>query len=249
MAKSDLNFDDLNAFYRQFFSLCPLINPTSYLVAYSGGLDSHVLLHLFASLAKKHDFIKLRSVYIDHGLQDISAAWAEHCQDTADTLNIEHCCIPLHLNITSGDSLEAIARKARYGALKTHLQAGEVLLTAHHQDDQAETLLLQLLRGSGIDGLAAMPMKAHFSQGFHSRPLLDYSKQSLQDYAIKNGLKWITDPSNNDTRFDRNYLRNNIIPRLKQRWPQLHRPYRARQNCKPKQVHYSHVIQQTKCLH
>ncbi|HEC04872.1 MAG TPA: tRNA lysidine(34) synthetase TilS [Thiothrix sp.] len=193
----------------------------SYLLAYSGGLDSHVLLHLLVAIRKENPHIRLRSVYVDHGLQEASSTWADHCQQIAHSLAVEHDSIALNLAIPKGESLEAVARKARYQALAGYLLEGEVLLTAQHQDDQAETLLLQLLRGSGLDGLAAMPEESPFVQSYHMRPLLAYSREQLEQYANEHALKPIQDPSNADNRFDRNYLRNEIIPELKKRWPQM----------------------------
>ncbi|MEE9352649.1 MAG: tRNA lysidine(34) synthetase TilS [Thiotrichaceae bacterium] len=194
---------------------------SAYLIAYSGGLDSHVLLHLFATIAKEHPEITLRSIYIDHGLQEASVAWLDHCQQIADTLHIECLSTSLHLKIPKGESLEAVARKVRYQAIGKQLRENEVLLTAHHQDDQAETLLLQLLRGAGLDGLAAMPLKSNFAKSEHLRPLLNYSREQLEEYAKKHELNFITDPSNKEDRFDRNFLRNSVIPMMKQRWPQM----------------------------
>ncbi len=218
MATSLLTADSL---YKKLSKLHSCTGGSAYLVAYSGGLDSHVLLHLLASIVKTHPEIHLRSVYIDHGLQQESLVWVDHCQQVATSLHIKHQTLSLHLQIPKGESLEAVARTARYQALGKHLYEDEVLLTAHHQDDQAETLLLQLLRGSGLDGLAAMPEKSHFSASYHLRPLLGYSRAELERYTQTHALKHISDPSNEDNRFDRNYLRNSIIPGLKQRWPQM----------------------------
>ncbi len=207
-----------DSFYQQ---LCSSSQKNAYLIAYSGGLDSHVLLHLVATLIKEHPEIQLRSLYVDHGLQEESAAWAKHCQQIASALHIPHLTASLHLKIPKGESLEAVARKARYQALGENLREDEVLLTAHHQDDQAETVLLQLLRGAGLDGLAAMPLKTHFAQSEHLRPLLNFSRGQLEEYAKNHALAFITDPSNKEERFDRNFLRNTIIPLMKQRWPQM----------------------------
>ncbi|MEE9303454.1 MAG: tRNA lysidine(34) synthetase TilS [Thiotrichaceae bacterium] len=215
VSKSLLTADSL------YERLCSLSAGNDYLVAFSGGLDSHVLLHLMGCIAKTFPEVHLRSVYIDHGLQKESSAWAHHCQQVTTAFNIEHHALSLHLQIPPGESLEAVARKARYQALEKHLFKDEILLTAHHQDDQAETVLLQLLRGSGLDGLAAMPVKCPFSTSYHVRPLLDYCRAQLEEYAQTHNLEYISDPSNKDDRFDRNFLRNSVIPILKQRWPQM----------------------------
>lgn len=220
MIKPDLTTPDfLDSFCEHLRSLSKTHN--EYLIAYSGGLDSHVLLHLCVSLAHNHSDIKFRSIYIDHGLQDTSKGWADHCERVSTELGIEFQSMPLNIEIQTGESLEAVARKARYQALRQHLSKNETLMTAQHQDDQAETVLLQLLRGAGLDGLAAMPRVADFGEGLHIRPLLEYSRGQLEAYAKHHHLDFITDPSNKDSRFDRNYLRNQVIPLLKQRWPQM----------------------------
>jgi len=127
----------------------------------------------------------------------------------------------LRVNATakSGESPEDAARSARYGALIAILSDSEVVLTAQHRDDQAETLLLQLLRGSGIAGLAAMPERAPLGPGFLLRPLLSISRSQLREYAQAHGLTWIEDPSNRDLSYDRNFIRHEIIPLLEERWP------------------------------
>ena len=188
------------------------------LIAYSGGLDSHVLLHLCASLRAIQPQIVLRAIHIDHGLQAVSAQWVMHCQTVCAALNIPFICEALHLKVQTGESVEAVAREARYAVFSQYLRAGEMLLTAHHQDDQAETVLLHLLRGSGVDGLAAMPEIRPLAQGYLGRPLLALSRAELVTYAQQNQLNYITDPSNADNRFDRNFLRQQIIPLLQQRW-------------------------------
>ncbi len=191
-----------------------------YLIAYSGGLDSHVLLHLMANVTD--DETKVRAAHIHHGLQKEADDWVIHCQSTCTQLDIPLDIFHVDLQETKGKSLEEVARKERYRALYSSLHQDEVLLTAHHQNDQAETLLLQLFRGAGINGLAAMPKtrKVVFDSKSiqHIRPLLDYSLSSLKDYALKNKLDYIEDPSNQDDAFDRNFLRNQIMPQLRARW-------------------------------
>jgi len=191
------------------------------LIGYSGGLDSHVLLHFFAQLKQHYPQIECRSVYIDHGLQAISTQWISHCQQIAKSLHIEHQTITLSLDTQTGESLEALARKARYAAIKRYLLDDETLITAHHQNDQAETLLLQLFRGSGVAGLASMPVISN-NMGFqHWRPLLNYSQHALCNYAQRHQLQPVEDPSNHDYRFDRNYIRHELIPTLQERWPAI----------------------------
>jgi tRNA(Ile)-lysidine synthase len=187
------------------------------LVAYSGGLDSHVLLHALASISPSQN-LQIRAIYIDHGLQSIAKQWPQHCLAVCNSLSIDCEIVSLNLSIPKGKSLEAVARDARYQAFAERIQQDEVLVTAHHQDDQAETLLIQLFRGAGINGLAAMPVMSDFASGQHIRPLLDQSRESLEQYAQQHKLDTIEDPSNQDQCFDRNFLRHDIIPRLKNRW-------------------------------
>lgn len=191
--------------------------PQRYLVAYSGGLDSHVLLHLCAQHVAK----QMRAVYIHHGLQDEAEQWAARCAKTCEALHIPFKTIHVDASKRAGESPEETARKARYAALKSELEVGECLLTAHHQDDQSETVLLQLFRGAGVAGLAAMPRLHKFDKNFHGRPLLNFSQQEILDYANENHLNWVEDPSNADTNFDRNLLRHDILPVIKKRWLKL----------------------------
>ncbi|WGZ92768.1 MAG: tRNA lysidine(34) synthetase TilS [Candidatus Thiothrix putei] len=190
----------------------------SYLIGFSGGLDSHVLLHACAGLRGQYPHLSFRALHIDHGLQAMSAAWAAHCHAVCADLEMPLLVETLQLVIPAGSSVEAVARTARYAAFSKHLQAGELVLTAHHQNDQAETLLLHLLRGSGVDGLAAMPEIRTFAMGFLGRPLLGCSRAELAAYAKQHRLNVIDDPSNLDSRFDRNFLRNQVMPLLEQRW-------------------------------
>lgn len=200
----------------EFFQRYPAAN---YLIGFSGGLDSHVLLHACAGLRGQYPNLIFRALHIDHGLQTQSAAWAAHCRAVCAGLEIPLVVETLQLVIPPGASVEAVARTARYAAFSQHLQVGEIVLTAHHQNDQAETLLLHLLRGSGVDGLAAMPEVRPFAHGVLGRPLLGCSRAELAAYANQHRLNAIDDPSNQDSRFDRNFLRNQVMPLLAQRWP------------------------------
>jgi tRNA(Ile)-lysidine synthase len=184
------------------------------LVAYSGGVDSHVLLHLCHSAG-----LPVRAVHIHHGLQAEADSWDRHCAEVCSKLDIAYTCIHIDAHPESGESPEDAARKARYTALENELRSDDVLLTAHHQDDQAETMLLQLMRGAGPAGLASMPMIKLFGRGLHLRPLLGFSQQLLTRYAEEHQLVWVDDPSNADTSFDRNYIRKQVIPVLLQNWP------------------------------
>lgn len=206
-----------------FQKLQSLTPSKQFLIAYSGGLDSHVLLHLMSHLTDSD--IKVRALHINHGLQKEAESWVVHCQNICKNLSIPFHHISIDLQIKKSESVEDAARKGRYKALLESLQENEVLLTAHHQNDQAETFLLQLFRGAGVNGLAAMPEIREVSVGSklkqHARPLLDLPLQSLKVYAKQYGLDYIQDPSNKSDVFDRNFLRNQIMPQLKSRWPGL----------------------------
>jgi len=186
-------------------------------IAYSGGLDSQVLLHAAATLRQVQSF-SLSAIHIHHGLSVDADLWAKHCQTICAELQISCEIIHLKINCLKGESLEACARKARYSAIAQCLSTDDIVLTAQHADDQAETVLLQLLRGSGISGLAAMPRISILGKGKLIRPFLDIPRAELRNYAESAGLHWIEDSSNADLRFDRNFLRHEILPRLKNRW-------------------------------
>lgn len=191
-----------------------------YRIAYSGGLDSHVLLHVCATL-RKHYAISFKAIHINHGLSSNATDWALHCATVCRELDIEFTTHAITIAAMPGDSPEALARDLRYKTLSNVMDVGDILLTAHHQDDQAETVLLQLLRGAGPKGLAAMPIIKRFAQGFHGRPFLTISHATLEKYANYHGLRWIEDESNQNTDFSRNYLRHDVLPVLKKRWPSV----------------------------
>ncbi len=188
-------------------------------IGYSGGLDSHVLLHLAASDPQLKS--RICAVYIHHGLQQQADAWEIHCQQVANQFEVTYHCIRVDGTKKQGQSPEESARKARYQAFEHILQPDDVLLIAQHQGDQLETVLLQLFRGAGVQGLAGMPMKTRLGSGGLIRPLLNTRKKAIEDYANLHQLIWIEDPSNQSMIYDRNYLRHQVIPLLKQRWPSL----------------------------
>jgi len=187
-------------------------------IAFSGGLDSYVLLHALCAL---RDPLRtgITAVHIDHGLQKNSAEWAHHCVHLCAGLGVSCLVERVEVCKIHEEGLEAAARRARYARLARHVGAGEVMLTAHHVDDQAETVLLQLLRGAGVHGLAAMPVMTEFSAGHLARPLLEFTRRELEAYANAHGLRWIEDISNQDTRLARNFLRHRIFPVVEERWP------------------------------
>jgi tRNA(Ile)-lysidine synthase len=189
------------------------------LVAMSGGLDSSVLLHAVASLRPSLTPGRVRAVHIEHGLHPEAPYWAQRCVKQAAALDIACEIRRVQVPVGRSASPEAAAREARYDALARELEDDEVLLTAHHADDQLETVLLALMRGSGVAGLAAMPERAPFARGWHVRPLLPFVRAALARYAQEAGIEYCEDPSNLDRRFARNFLRAEVVPRLTQRWP------------------------------
>ncbi len=188
------------------------------LVALSGGLDSTVLLHRLVMLREQQPDLCLRAIHVHHGISQFADDWAAHCQALCDAWNValQICTVTLHDN---GQGLEAQAREARYQAFARALQPTEALVTAQHQDDQCETLLLALKRGSGPAGLAGMPQRLPFAGSQLLRPLLDTPRQLLEAWAQQHHLSWIDDDSNADDSFDRNFLRLRVLPQLTTRWP------------------------------
>lgn len=211
--------------FHQYLSQLLIAHPQicRLIVGYSGGLDSHVLLHGLAMHRPYWLTQKLEAIYVDHGLQTASAVWGEHCAEVCRDLNMPFRVLKIDARPVPGESPEAAARRARYAALAAELGFDSALLTAHHRDDQAETLLLQLLRGAGPYGLAAMPAVSRLGQGRLLRPFLEVDRAELLAYAGKHGLRWIEDASNTDTGFDRNYLRHRVLPLLRERWPAVNR--------------------------
>ena len=186
------------------------------LVAFSGGVDSTVLLHL---LRRLRPTAAIAAVHFDHGLHRDSAAWSRRCRAAAGALGVEFVERRLAIDPASGASVEALAREARYAALAALCGPGDIALTAHHADDQLETVLLRLLRGTGVRGLAAIRAVAACGRGRLVRPLLECTRAEIEAEARRLGIDWLEDPSNRDTRFDRNFLRQECLPRLRERWP------------------------------
>ncbi len=186
-------------------------------VGFSGGLDSSVLVHALAQLPEGRER-GLRAVHVDHQLHTDSTLWAQHCAAFAASLNIALDVIAVEVKRDAGTGLEDAARQARRAMFARTLAAGEILALAHHRDDQAETILLKLLRGAGPEGLGGMRQLRPFGNGSIWRPLLEQPRAALIEYAQLHALRWIEDPSNADTHLRRNFLRQEILPRLAQRW-------------------------------
>ncbi|MBK6725938.1 MAG: tRNA lysidine(34) synthetase TilS [Xanthomonadales bacterium] len=190
-----------------------------FVLALSGGMDSRTLLQVAASLRGQLD-LSLRAIHVDHGLHPDSARWAERCRDWCTALAVPLDVVRVQVTRIAELGLEAAARAARHAAFAERLGDDEVLLAAHHRDDQAETMLLRALRAPGYDGLAGMRPLRRFSRGWLARPWLEVPRSAIRAEAEREGLEWIEDPSNADTTLDRNFLRHEILPRLSARWPQ-----------------------------
>lgn len=186
-------------------------------IAFSGGVDSTFLAH--ALIQRRNRFASLRIAHVDHGLQKSSADWARHCARLAAAWRVPFVGLRADIKRKRGESPEAAARDARYALLAQVMEAGEVLVTAQHREDQVETLLLQLFRGAGVAGLAAMPAMAQFGPGWIARPLLAVPRTDILDYARRYKLQWVEDPSNEQTIFGRNFLRRRVMPVIRERWP------------------------------
>ncbi len=195
----------------------------SLVVGFSGGLDSSVLLHGLHQLSEQADFQwSLRALHINHGMQSDADNWQRHCERSCKELDIDLAVADVRAEF--GESLpsndvENAARKVRYQAFEENLQVDEALLLAHHLDDQMETLLLRLMRGAGIKGLAGIPVTRPLGQGFLYRPLLGFERQQLAEYASAHALRWLQDESNEDEQFDRNFIRHTLLPSIASRWP------------------------------
>lgn len=200
-------------------SLFQYTTKNKFLIAYSGGLDSHVLLHSMAALRAEYPKLQLSAMHIHHGLSKNADRWAKHCEQVCAELNIPYVMKKVKIKAIKKQSLEAVAREKRYQILAKNIAADTSLLTAHTQTDQTETMLLQLLRGAGPKGLAAMPEVAKFSETSLIRPLLNFTRRELESYAQQNRLSWIEDESNTNINFDRNYIRHEVIPAITKRWP------------------------------
>jgi len=192
--------------------------PSGYCVALSGGLDSTVLMAALTATAVGRPG-PLRAIHVDHGLHPDAAQWTAHSIASAERLGLACEVVRVDARPAPGESPEAAARAARYAAFAGRLQPAELLLTAHHADDQLETVLLQWLRGGGLRAVAGMRPVTTFAGGWLVRPLLEFTRTELRDWAGHQGLEWLEDPSNVDPRFDRNYLRLRVLPLIRERWP------------------------------
>lgn len=184
-------------------------------VAFSGGLDSSVLLHLLLARTRQFEIIPW---HFNHGLLDVASSMERFCIEQADGLGLKIRVDHLRLEQVESN-VEAVARNKRYALFEQHSRVGDCILTAHHADDQAETFLLNALRGSGSAGLRGIARQRQLGDALLLRPLLDFSRSQLEAYANQHELVWFNDPSNQVSRFERNYLRNQVIPLMRARWP------------------------------
>ncbi len=199
--------------------LSPLVPAgSSVLLGLSGGVDSVVLLHILHQLAPRFSW-KFSALHVHHGISPKADAWnafcVDLCRERGIPLRVERVDIsPLRADL----GVEAAARELRHRAFS--IQLVDFMLLAHHRDDQAETTLLQILRGAGVKGAAAMPvLKARVGAPALLRPLLDISRGELLEYAFAHGLAWVDDESNADDRYPRNFLRHRVLPVLEERFP------------------------------
>ncbi len=184
-------------------------------IAFSGGLDSCVLLHALAALKLP---VQLHALHVNHQISPNANVWQQHCADLCATFGVRFTAVKVVVE-NKGRGIEDAARNARYTVFEQYLKQGEYLFTAHHADDQTETMLLRLLRGAGPRGLAAMSRSRLLGEGIIYRPLLDFTRAELESYAHSHQLIWVNDESNEDDHYDRNYLRNQVMPLLRNRWP------------------------------
>ncbi|MDU8925560.1 tRNA lysidine(34) synthetase TilS [Pasteurellaceae bacterium LIM206] len=187
------------------------------LIAFSGGLDSTALLSLCVKLRKITPHLQLRAIHIHHGISPNADVWTAHCKQYCATLNVPLIVERVRIEDKT-NGIEAGARAARYAAIGKHRHADEIVVTAHHLNDQAETFLLALKRGSGVQGLSAMQRQSAVLNLPVLRPLLDFSRAELEQYVRDERLNWIEDESNADNTYDRNFLRNEILPLIRRRW-------------------------------
>jgi tRNA(Ile)-lysidine synthase len=207
------------------FALVSAINKypqTPLVIAYSGGVDSQVLLHALAKLKHAKKIPNIITVcHVNHGLSENASTWQKFAEQACKKLNLPFLACQVNVQPKVQQSLEALAREARYEALQSLYDEQSLIITGHHRDDQAETFLLAFKRGSGLKGLSAMAAETTQGKDIFIRPLLNISRAEIVNYAKQQQLDWVEDESNSDTRFDRNFIRQKIMPLLNERWPSI----------------------------
>ncbi len=215
---SEMNMSDL---YTHFCQQLQPYRQRHFVLALSGGVDSRVLLDLLVRY--RNDFsASIQAVHVHHGLSENADDWAMLCQKWCDESSVDLTVEHVSLDTSCGESIEKLARDARYQVLSKYVQLNDVLLLGQHADDQIETFLLALKRGSGPKGLSSMAMNAPFAKGGLLRPLLEVKRAEIESYAEALSLDWVSDESNSDVRYERNFIRHQITPLLTQRWPSIH---------------------------
>ena len=207
-------------------ALAPIVQDKHCVVAYSGGVDSHVLLDCLVCLRQKLKYteqpLQLSAIHVNHQIHEQAEVWADHCQQVCHDYHVPLQVLSVDIKsspVFKQQGTEAAARDCRYRAIAEALPDDAILLLAQHADDQAETLLLQMLRGAGIKGLSAMASTAlHYGMQLH-RPL-NHTQDTIMAYATSQCLNWVDDPSNCNRAYDRNYLRHEVMPILRKRWPE-----------------------------
>jgi tRNA(Ile)-lysidine synthase len=219
METSDFDFENLYSIFES--SITSSLEKNSYdefLIAYSGGCDSTALLYFANQIARKNK-INIRAIHINHNLNKESKKWENHCKEFCKEINVDLYIENINIILKPGDSLEEQAREERYSSIYSQMNKKTLMMTAHHGDDQAETFLYQLFRGSGAKGLSSMPRIKKIKKGFHLRPFLAFNKKTLEDFVELKALRYVEDLSNNNTDFSRNFIRKEILPNIKMKWP------------------------------
>jgi len=185
-------------------------------IAFSGGIDSSVLVDILGKNASKLN-LNITVIHVNHNISSNSLIWMKHCKEFCSKLGLNFISEEVNI-ISSGGGIESAARKARYKIFSKYLNNEEQILTAHHMNDVTETIFLRLLRGTGIDGLSGLKKSRKLGKGLLIRPFLEISKKEIEEYAKENDINYIFDETNKDNEYDRNFLRNEIFPKLDARW-------------------------------
>jgi tRNA(Ile)-lysidine synthase len=213
----NLKQSDLISFCRNQLSK---LTVNKILLAYSGGRDSSVLLDCLHQISQDKSF-SLRTMHVNHGLSSDAKKIEKHCATITDKLKISHETVMI--KIGSSSNVEEQCRLKRYEVLVESCKDDEVIITGHHEEDQVETFLLRLMRGSGARGLSSMKIKSQYHKKTIFRPFLKVPKSEIKEYSVTNQIAFIEDGSNKNNLFDRNFVRNDVIPLLKSRWPSINK--------------------------